>query len=86
MDLTGKRAFVTGASGGLGRHIAVSLATAGCDVALGFHKGEERVAAVAEAISGQGQQGVPVSFDQGDEQSITAGVKQAVDALGGWTS
>ena len=83
MDLTGKRAFVTGASGGLGRHIAVSLATAGCDVALGFHKGEERVAAVAEAISGQGQQGVPVSFDQGDEQSITAGVKQAVDALGG---
>ncbi len=83
MDLIGKTAFVTGASGGLGRQIAVSLAAAGCDVVLGYHKGEERVAAVSEAVSGLGQHGVPVAFDQSDENSIAAGVQQAVDALGG---
>ena len=33
-DLTGKNAFVTGASRGIGRSIAVALADAGADVAL----------------------------------------------------
>ncbi len=33
-DLTGKNAFVTGASRGIGRVIAVALAEAGADVAL----------------------------------------------------
>ncbi len=83
VDLTGKKAFVTGASGGLGRHIAISLANAGCNVALGYHKGEDRVAAVAEAVSSLGQRGAPVSFDQGDDKSIEAGVQLAVDALDG---
>lgn len=83
MDLTGKRAFVTGASGGLGRQIAMSLAAAGCDVALGFHKGQDRVDAVADAITDLGRRGTPVSFDQGDETSIQSGVEQAVEALGG---
>ena len=33
-DLTGKKAFVTGASRGIGQAIAVALAQAGADVAL----------------------------------------------------
>lgn len=33
-DLTGKKAFVTGASRGIGRVIAAALAEAGADVAL----------------------------------------------------
>ena len=33
-DLTGKKAFVTGASRGIGRVIAVALAAAGADVAI----------------------------------------------------
>src|SRR5689334_3566002 len=43
-DLTGKRALVTGASGGIGREIAKALAAAGANVALSG----TRVAALEE--------------------------------------
>ena len=33
-DLTGKKALVTGASKGIGFHAALSLAHAGCDLAV----------------------------------------------------
>ena len=37
-SLSGKRALVTGASRGLGKAIALSLARAGADVAITFEK------------------------------------------------
>ena len=39
-DLTGKKAFVTGASRGIGRIIAVALAAAGADVAIAARSSE----------------------------------------------
>ena len=48
IDLTGKTALVTGASGELGRVIALTLARCGAEVGLHFHRnraGAERVAA-----------------------------------------
>ena len=45
-DLTGKKAFVTGASRGIGQAIAVTLAEAGADLAL-VARGEEGLAATA---------------------------------------
>ena len=37
IDLSGKTALVTGATGDLGRVIAMTLARCGADVALHFH-------------------------------------------------
>ena len=48
-DLTGKTAFVTGASRGIGRVIAVALADAGADVAL-VARSADGLAETAEAI------------------------------------
>ncbi len=51
-DLTGKRALVTGASGGIGRAIAQKLADCGAEVALSGTR-VEKLEEVASAISGK---------------------------------
>ena len=47
-DLTGQTALVTGAARGLGRAIALSLAEAGADVALGLRDASSDGGLVAE--------------------------------------
>ncbi|HEY8596230.1 MAG TPA: 3-oxoacyl-[acyl-carrier-protein] reductase [Devosiaceae bacterium] len=51
-DLTGKRALVTGASGGIGRAIATALAAQGAEVALSGTR-VEALEATAASISGK---------------------------------
>lgn len=48
IDLTGKKALVTGASRGLGRAIALSLARAGADVVITYEKSVDKAQAVAD--------------------------------------
>lgn len=50
IDLTGKKALVTGASRGLGRAIALSLARAGADVVITYEKSADKAQAVADEI------------------------------------
>jgi NAD(P)-dependent dehydrogenase (short-subunit alcohol dehydrogenase family) len=80
-DLTGKTALVTGASRGLGRSFALTLARAGADVAI-----TSRTLASLEdtrrAIEGLGRRCVPVALDVRDQPSIAAAVSAAHSALG----
>jgi 3-oxoacyl-[acyl-carrier protein] reductase len=60
LDLTGTVTLVTGASGGIGRGIALRFAEAGSAVAVHYHRGAARAAAVVAEIEAAG--GVAAAF------------------------
>ena len=84
LDFTGKVALVTGASRGIGRAIAVTLAKGGAAVALNYAGNE---AAAAEALALVQQAGAPKAklyrFDVADPAACAAAVEAVVAELGG---
>lgn len=80
-DLSGKVALVTGASSGLGLHMAKTLARAGAKVALAARR-IERVEAEARALEDEGATAVAVPLDVTDPASVEAAVARVRDALG----
>ena len=78
-DLTGRTAFVTGASGGIGAAIARALAAQGATVALGGTRAEP-LAALAAELDGKGY---VVLADIGDRAQTDAAFAEAEKALGG---
>jgi 2-deoxy-D-gluconate 3-dehydrogenase len=80
-DLTGKKAFVTGASRGIGRVIAVALAGAGADVAL-VARGERGLAETAADITELGREAVVIPADVTSQAEVSAAVAAAIGQLG----
>lgn len=67
LDLSGRVALVTGASGGIGANIALTLAKAGARVAIHYNRSREAAEIVAGAISTAGGTGMMLQADIGDE-------------------
>jgi 3-oxoacyl-[acyl-carrier protein] reductase len=82
LELTGKRALVTGATRGLGRAIAERLAGEGCDLAICARGGDE-VDRAAEALRGSGVAVHADAVDITDPPALERFVAEAGDALGG---
>jgi 3-oxoacyl-[acyl-carrier protein] reductase len=78
-DLTGKRALVTGASGGIGREIAKALAKAGASVALSGTRIDALEAAAAEV----GGNRVILPCNLSDLSAVDKLIPDAEAALGG---
>lgn len=69
-DLTGQVALVTGASSGLGRRMAVALASAGAAVVL-MARRQEALETVAEEIASAGGRAAPLAGDLGDLANLS---------------
>lgn len=75
-------ALVTGAGKRLGRHIALTLAQQGWDVAVHYRTSRAEAEATANEIRALGRQAVVLSADLSDEAAARALPVQAVAALG----
>lgn len=79
--MSSRIAFVTGASRGIGRACALSLASAGHKVVLAA-RDLQKLEAVKEEIAGSGGTAYVVSLDLSSEESIKAAFAQAVQEAG----
>lgn len=80
-DLGGTIALVTGASSGLGKHFAQTLASAGAKVVLAARR-REALAEVAAEITAAGGIAVAVTADVTSASGVEALFAQAAEALG----
>lgn len=83
LSLAGRRALVTGGSRGIGRAIATTLAARGAAVAVNYVSSEGPAQELCDEITAAGGTAIPVGFDVGDAAAAEAGVKAAVEKLGG---
>jgi 3-oxoacyl-[acyl-carrier protein] reductase len=81
-NLEGKTAFVSGASQGIGRACALSLAKMGARLALAA-RNEEKLEGVVAEIAAAGGQAKAFVMDVSDEASILATAKAAIAHFGG---
>jgi NAD(P)-dependent dehydrogenase (short-subunit alcohol dehydrogenase family) len=83
VELTGKRALITGASRGIGAAIAKELAAKGADVAITYERSAERAAEVVRVIEGEGRRGFAIQADSADPAALKSAVDEAATKLGG---
>lgn len=81
-DLAGKKALVTGATKGMGRHAAIALAHAGAEVFLsGRNEGE--LAECAEEVRALGQRAETQTAELADMDAVRRLGEAAIETMGG---
>ncbi len=81
LSLAGKRAVVTGASGDIGRAIALALAAAGADVALLARRGAA-LEEVAGQVRSEGQRGVVATVDVTSPEQVARAAERVFGEFG----
>jgi len=79
IDLTGKLALVTGASGQLGRVMVRTLAGCGADVVIHYHRNREMAEALSAEVAALGRRALAVQADVTDPDSVQ-GLHQKVQS------
>ena len=82
IDLGGKSAVVTGGSRGLGRAIALRLATQGADVAISYRGNEAAATETVAAIEALGRRALAVAADVRDPAAAERLIAAALEAFG----
>jgi 3-oxoacyl-[acyl-carrier protein] reductase len=82
IDLSGKTAVVTGGSRGIGRAIALRLATQGADVCFSYKGNAAAADETAAAIEALGRRALAVQADVSDPEAADLLIKTALAELG----
>ncbi len=88
-DLRGKTLFITGASRGIGKAIALRAAADGANVAVAAKTAEPHpklpgtIYSAAEEIEAAGGRALPLQVDIRDEDQVLAAVAKTVETFGG---
>lgn len=80
-DMKGRLCLITGATSGLGRQFAVSLAAAGAEVVITGRR-EARLREVAAEIEAAGGKAYPRTFDVNDRDAVTSVVDDIESNIG----
>ena len=82
IELGGKTALVTGGARGIGRAIAIRLATQGADVAFSYRGNAEAAAETAASVEALGRKALAIQADVKEPEAAESVVKQTLDAFG----
>ncbi len=82
IDLSGKLALVTGASGELGRVITRTLAACGANVVICYNSNKDKAQAVADQVKTMGVRGMIVAADVTSKASVDAMQKAVAGQMG----
>ena len=83
MKLAGRRAVVTGASGGIGRAVALAFAHEGAKLVVHYNTGAQAAADCVAKITDGGSQAWAIAADVSDARAVQTLVNEAKSRLGG---
>lgn len=81
-ELAGKVALVTGASRGIGRAIALKLASVGAKTAVNYLANDAEAEKVVQSINSRGGEGFSVKANVADSEAVKNMVRQVLDKWG----
>ena len=89
MSLSAKTLFITGASRGIGREIALKAAAEGANIVIAAKSAEPHpklegtIFSVAAEVEAAGGKALPLQLDVRDEQAVAAAMARAAEHFGG---
>jgi L-rhamnose 1-dehydrogenase len=82
VDLTERRAIVTGGGRGIGRALALGLAQNGADVAIVFHKNADAAGQTASTARAWGRRAIAVQADTSDQSQVERMLASVLEQFG----
>ena len=80
-DLTGKKAFITGGSRGIGKAIVQHFASEGAKVAFTYNSSKEQADSIAQEIINDGGEASAIQFDASNPENAQNALDKALEYL-----